>query len=50
LFRGNAYTNIFASHLLNLFDWKSTGEASFVQFLLKKLKDNYQINLQGYSI
>jgi cytochrome P450 len=40
-------TKIFASHLLNLFDWESTAEASFVQFPLKKLKDNYQINLQS---
>ncbi|WP_414619377.1 cytochrome P450 [Calothrix sp. CCY 0018] len=38
-------TKIFASHLLNRFDWESTQEASFVQFPLKKLKDNYQINL-----
>lgn len=42
-------TKIFASHLLNKFDWESTGEASFVQFPLKKLKDNYQINLQSYQ-
>lgn len=38
-------TKIFASHLLNRFDWESTQEASFVQFPLKKIKDNYQINL-----
>ncbi|AFY56215.1 cytochrome P450 [Rivularia sp. PCC 7116] len=43
-------TKIFAYHLLNLFDWESTGEASFVQFPLKKIKDNYQINLQSYQI
>ncbi len=42
-------TKIFASHLINLFNWRSPGEASFVQFPLKKLKDNYQINLQNYS-
>ncbi|MDY6897601.1 MAG: cytochrome P450 [Cyanobacteriota bacterium] len=43
-------TKIFASHLLNLFDWESTGEADFVQFPLKKIKDNYQINLQNSQI
>ncbi len=42
-------TKIFASHLLNFFDWESTVEAPFVQFPLKKLKDNYQINLQSYQ-
>ncbi|MGK7886638.1 MAG: cytochrome P450 [Crocosphaera sp.] len=39
-------TKIFASHLISLFDWQLTGEASFVQFPLKKIKNNYQINLQ----
>ncbi len=39
-------TKIFAFHLVSLFDCKLTGEASFVQFPLKKIKDNYQIVLQ----
>ncbi len=39
-------TKIFANHLIDLFDWQLTGEASFVQFPLKKIKNNYQINLQ----
>ncbi|MEL6166058.1 MAG: cytochrome P450, partial [Cyanobacteria bacterium J06628_3] len=34
-------TKIFAINLLNRFDWESTGEADFVQFPLKKIKDNY---------
>ncbi|MEM7557261.1 MAG: cytochrome P450, partial [Cyanobacteria bacterium P01_A01_bin.84] len=42
-------TKIFGSYLLDLFDWESIGEASFVQFPLKKLKDNYQINFQTYQ-
>ncbi|MEO1761097.1 MAG: cytochrome P450 [Cyanobacteria bacterium J06629_18] len=43
-------TKIFAINLLNRFDWESTGEADFVQFPLKKIKDNYRVNLQGYQI
>ena len=39
-------TKIFANHLIYLFDWQLTGEASFVQFPLKKIKNNYQIYLQ----
>ncbi|NER92963.1 MAG: cytochrome P450 [Symploca sp. SIO1B1] len=39
-------TKIFANHAISLFDWQLTGEASFVQFPLKKIKNNYQINLQ----
>jgi cytochrome P450 len=39
-------TKIFASHLLRLFDWKLTGEAKFVEFPLKKIKDNYQIDIE----
>ncbi|NET56866.1 MAG: cytochrome P450 [Symploca sp. SIO2E6] len=39
-------TKIFANHLIYLFDWQLTGEASFVQFPLKKIKNNYQIILQ----
>ncbi|MDZ7957323.1 MAG: cytochrome P450 [Aulosira sp. DedQUE10] len=40
-----AITKVFASHLLQMFSWESTGEAKFVQFPLKKLKDNYQIKI-----
>ncbi|MEM9922828.1 MAG: cytochrome P450 [Cyanobacteria bacterium P01_D01_bin.50] len=40
-------TKIFASNLLHLFDWESIGEATFVEFPIKKLKDNYQINLRS---
>jgi hypothetical protein len=36
---------IFASHVLRLFDWKLPGEPKFVQFPLKKIKDNYQIEI-----
>ena len=43
-------TKIFAINLLNKFDWESTGEADFVQFPLKKIKDNYRVNLQIYQI
>ncbi|MGB3636532.1 MAG: cytochrome P450 [Rivularia sp. (in: cyanobacteria)] len=43
-------TKIFAVNLLSKFDWQSTGEASFVQFPLKKIKDDYQINLKAYQI
>ena len=42
-------TKIFASNLLHLFDWESIGEATFVEFPIKKLKDNYQINLRSYQ-
>lgn len=34
---------VFAVHLLQQFDWKLLGEAAFVQFPLKKIRDNYQI-------
>ncbi|WP_276751261.1 cytochrome P450 [Chlorogloeopsis fritschii] len=39
-------TKIFAAHILHLFDWQLTQEATFVQFPLKKLKDDYEISLQ----
>ncbi len=42
-------TKIFATHLLRLFDWQLRGEAAFVQFPLKKLKDDYQIELQKHG-
>ncbi|MEC4816883.1 MAG: cytochrome P450 [Scytonema sp. PMC 1069.18] len=38
-------TKVFASHLLLLCDWKLTGEAKFVQFPLKKIRDDYQIKI-----
>jgi retinoid hydroxylase len=38
-------TKVFASHALRRFDWTLTGEATFVQFPLKKIKDNYQIEI-----
>ncbi|BAY32301.1 cytochrome P450 family protein [Nostoc carneum NIES-2107] len=40
-----AITKVFASHVLRMFNWESTGEAQFVEFPLKKLKDNYQIKI-----
>ena len=39
-------TKIFASHLMYLFDWQLTREPDFVQFPIKRIKNNYQINLQ----
>jgi cytochrome P450 len=41
-------TKIFASHVLRLFDWQVTGQAEFVQFPLKKIKDNYQVEIGQY--
>ena len=38
-------TKVFAVHLLHQFDWKLLGDATFVQFPLKKIKDNYRIQL-----
>jgi cytochrome P450 len=38
-------TKIFASNLLHKFDWKLTGDAKFVQFPLKKIRDDYQIEI-----
>jgi cytochrome P450 len=38
-------TKVFAAHLLHWFDWTLLGEATFVQFPLKKIRDNYQIQL-----
>lgn len=38
-------TKVFASYMLRMFDWKLTGEARFVEFPLKKMKDNYQIDI-----
>ena len=36
---------VFAIHLLHRFDWQCLGEAEFVQFPLKKIKGNYQVQL-----
>ncbi len=38
-------TKIFISHVLSKFDWQLIGKPSFVQFPLKKIKDNYRIKL-----
>lgn len=38
-------TKVFAAHLLRWFDWTLLGEATFVQFPLKRIRDNYQIQL-----
>lgn len=38
-------TKVFASHVLRRFDWTLRGEAQFVQFPLKRIKDNYQIDM-----
>ncbi|WP_254721995.1 cytochrome P450 [Kovacikia minuta] len=38
-------TKAFAVHLLHQFDWKLLGEATFIQFPLKKIRDNYEIQL-----
>lgn len=37
---------LFAIHLLQKFDWQLLGKASFVQFPLRKIKENYQIQLR----
>ncbi len=36
---------LFAIHLLQSFDWTLLGKAEFVQFPLRKIKDNYQVQL-----
>ena len=38
-------TKVFAAHLLRWFDWTLLNEATFVQFPLKRIRDNYQIQL-----
>ena len=37
---------IFVSHWISRFDWQLIGEPSFVQFPLKRIKSNYQIDLK----
>jgi cytochrome P450 len=36
-------TKVFAIQLLQQFDWKPQGEAKFVQFPLKKIRDDYRV-------
>lgn len=36
---------VFGVHLLQQFDWRLLGEATFVQFPLKRIRDHYQIQL-----
>lgn len=44
-----AVTKIFASHLLHTFDWNLIGEPKFVQFPLKKIRDDYQIDISSLN-
>ena len=39
-------SKVFASHLLRMFDWKTIGEPNFVQFPIKRITDDYQIQIQ----
>ena len=38
---------LFTSHVLGMFDWKLTGKAQFVQFPIRRIKDNYQIKIKS---
>ncbi len=40
---------LFAIHLLHKLDWQLLGKADFVQFPLRKIKGNYQIQLRSKS-
>ncbi len=40
-------SKVFASHLLQMFDWKITGQPKFVQFPIKRIRDDYQIEIRG---
>jgi cytochrome P450 len=40
-------TKVFVIHLLHQFDWTLLGEAQFVQFPLKIIRNNYQIQLKS---
>jgi retinoid hydroxylase len=40
-----AITKVFASHLLHWYDWQLTSEAKFVQFPLKRIRDDYDIEV-----
>lgn len=44
-----AISKLFASHLLQRFDWQLTGDAKFVQFPIKRIKDDYQIDIARRS-
>jgi retinoid hydroxylase len=39
---------VFAVNMLYQFDWRLLGEATFVQFPLKRIQDNYQIQLMRH--
>lgn len=39
-------SKVFASHLLRMFEWKIIGEPKFVQFPIKRIKDDYQIEIK----
>ena len=39
-------SKVFVSHLLRTFEWKITGEPKFVQFPIKRIKDDDQIEIQ----
>jgi cytochrome P450 len=41
-----AMTKVFAIHVLRLFDWQLMDKAKFVQFPLKKIKDDYRIQVK----
>ena len=43
-------TKVFAIHLLHQFSWCLTGEAKFVQFPLKKIRDDYQVQFFSGAI
>jgi len=38
-------TKVFAAHVLCQFDWKLTGDAKFIEFPLKKIKDDYHVTI-----
>lgn len=40
-----AITKVFASYLLRSLDWQLTGEAKFIQFPLKRIRDDYYIEV-----
>lgn len=44
-----AMTKVFALHFLQLFNWELLGEPEFIQFPLKRIKDNYQIQLTAVA-
>ena len=42
-------SKVFASHLLQMFDWQLMGEPKFVQFPIKRIKDDYQIEIKSIA-